>query len=83
MENAVESRDTPVAPGAANTFLIKVLYTQRTTVQGILHWVEQGRSLPFRSFLEMVHLLGEAIQTREDMDRLKSWREGKSLNRWR
>ncbi|HPT35908.1 MAG TPA: hypothetical protein PK309_05170, partial [Bacillota bacterium] len=67
-----------------NTFLVKVLYTQRITVQGILHWVEQGRSLPFRSFLEMVHLLGEAIQTRQDMDQLKTWREGKSLqSKWR
>ncbi len=84
MENAEGPRESPVRPAATNTFLVKVLYTQRTTVQGILHWVEQGRSLPFRSFLEMVHLLGEAIQTRQDMDQLKTWREGKSLqSKWR
>ncbi|HHX10491.1 MAG TPA: hypothetical protein GX729_03875 [Firmicutes bacterium] len=83
MENAEDPGRT-LSARRTNTFLIKVLYTQRNTVQGILYWVEQERSLPFRSFMEMVHLFDEAIRTREDMDEFKSWREDDRLQRkWR
>ncbi len=68
----------------SSTFLVRILYTQNASTQGILQWVDQEKALPFRSFLELIHLLEEALQTREDMDQFRDWREADQIQtEWR
>ncbi len=84
MEQTGALREHFTRPASANTFLIKILYTQHSSIQGILEWVDQERALPFRSFMELIHLIEEALRVREDMGSFRSWQEAdKPQIEWR
>jgi hypothetical protein len=54
--------------------MIKVVYSENFTVQGYIHWIEEGKSVPFRSYMEMLHLIEEGLFiSRKEMTRLRSW----------
>ncbi|MFY9188043.1 MAG: hypothetical protein WAO22_02165 [bacterium] len=78
-EAAVENIDAlceyPARQTSSNTFLVKVLYTQHTSTQGIIQWIDQEKALSFRSFMELIHLLEEALQSRGDMDQFRTWQQ--------
>ena len=46
-----------------STFVVKVEYCQRGTWQGKVIWAEENRSVRFRSALELMKLLDEAMAT--------------------
>ncbi len=48
--------------GEIATFVVKVLFQQNATFQGTIQWVNEGRSLNFRSDFEMLKLIDDAIQ---------------------
>jgi len=48
--------------GEGTTFLVKILFRQNYSWQGNIFWIENGRSLHFRSFLELVTLMQEAME---------------------
>ncbi|NLG87195.1 MAG: hypothetical protein GX489_08255 [Firmicutes bacterium] len=84
MENTDGLCEFPARQTSCNTFLVKVLYTQHTSTQGIIQWIDQEKALSFRSFMELIHLLEEALQQREDMERFRSWQEAnKPRIEWR
>ncbi len=43
-----------------NTYLLKIKYNQNYTIQGTIHWLEQKKTIYFRSLMELVLLLQEA-----------------------
>lgn len=43
------------------TFEISVKFTQNSTWQGQIHWVEKDKKQNFRSALEMLKLMDEAL----------------------
>lgn len=43
------------------TFEIAVKFTQNSTWQGQIHWVEKNQKQNFRSALEMLRLMDEAL----------------------
>lgn len=45
-----------------NTFVVQILYHQNDTWQGTVKWVEQRREEKFRSSLELIGLLDEAMR---------------------
>lgn len=45
----------------STTFLIHVLFRQNSSWQGELCWIESGRTINFRSLLEMLMLMEEAM----------------------
>ena len=47
--------------GAKCTFEISVRFTQNATWQGQIHWAEKGQKQNFRSVLEMLRLMDEAL----------------------
>ena len=47
-------------PGGTN-FLIRIQYGQYQTWQGTIQWLDGGKMSSFRSMLEMVHLMEDAI----------------------
>ena len=54
------------------TFVVKVIYSKNTSVQGHLHWLESEKSVPFRSYMEMTSLINEALFY-NDVLRFRSW----------
>lgn len=48
------------------TFLVQVLFRQNATWQGKIKWIESGEETKFRSTLEMLKLMDEAITKTED-----------------
>lgn len=44
------------------SFLIRVQYQENTSWQGTIHWLERRKSQTFRSLLELIVLLQEALE---------------------
>ena len=44
------------------TFVIKVMNTQNATWQGTVTWTDGKRTEPFRSALELIKLIGSALE---------------------
>ncbi|SHI42062.1 hypothetical protein SAMN02745751_00309 [Dethiosulfatibacter aminovorans DSM 17477] len=49
--------------------IIKIKYQQNQAVQGSAKWVEKGRTVNFRSFMELFYLIVEAC---DDLE-IRSW----------
>jgi hypothetical protein len=47
-------------------FLLKIYYTQKNDIQGQLQWLEEEKTVNFRSFMELTMLLSEAIGLMDD-----------------
>lgn len=58
------------------TFTIQIQFQQNATWQGSIAWAEGGRSQRFRSELEMLKLMMEAVASdgsEEDKEGLNTW----------
>lgn len=51
--------------GMNETFIVKVLRNQNHTWQGSITWTEKNETQYFRSALELLHLMGSALETGE------------------
>jgi len=61
-------------PGNAKcTFEISVRFQQNATWQGVIHWIEKNQKQNFRSTLEMLKLMDEAITEEAEAERPVSW----------
>ena len=49
--------------GRKATFVIKILYREHSTWQGVICWRETGEKQAFRSFLEMIILMASALES--------------------
>jgi hypothetical protein len=47
------------------TFIVKVEYSQNRSWQGQVIWAEEGRQVRFRSTLELLKLMNEAINVQK------------------
>lgn len=60
-------------------FLIQILYQHNSTWQGRIVWLNAKKIVPFRSFLEMIHLIKQALgpdaAVVEELERWKSIEE--------
>lgn len=43
------------------TLRLQILFREHYTWQGCVHWEEQAHTFPFRSALEMIHILDEIL----------------------
>lgn len=60
--------------GTTPTFMVKVVYSENFSVQGYIQWIEQEKTVPFRSYMELLHLIEEGLYiSRNEMARLRSW----------
>ena len=48
--------------GKEATFLIKILFREHSTWQGVIRWRETGEKQAFRSFMELVLLMASALE---------------------
>ena len=47
----------------ATSFLVKIQYRQNTSWQGTIQWFDGNQTRHFRSFLEMVMLINDALSS--------------------
>lgn len=45
-----------------STFLIRIQFQQNATWQGTIQWLDHKKTVPFRSMLEMITLIQEALE---------------------
>ena len=55
------------------TFEITVKFTQNSTWQGQIHWIEKNQKQNFRSALEMLKLMDEALAEGNDDTQVVKW----------
>lgn len=55
--------------GRRSTFLVRLMFFEHHTCQGILHWKERSCQQSFRSFLELVQLIGEAVRNEDQWEK--------------
>jgi len=55
------------------TFEITVKFMQNSTWQGQIHWVERNQKQNFRSALEMLKLMDEALAEDTEGDQVINW----------
>lgn len=60
------------SPGGS-TFLVRVLFRQNATWQGTVQWLDEKKSRSFRSMLEMVVLMEEALNESGGPVESRSW----------
>jgi len=74
MRNTPAKRKGHSVSGTGPTFLIKVVCSENFSIQGYIHWIEEGKTVPFRSYMEMLHLIEEGLLiSKTEMTRLRSW----------
>jgi len=61
------------AGSTKGTFEISVKFMQNSTWQGQIHWVEKNQKQNFRSALEMLKLMDEALADGSDNTEAVSW----------
>ena len=57
------------------TFVLKIRYQQNHSVQGSIQWIEQEKIVSFRSVMELLLLLNEAL----DQQEFRSWSGGEGV----
>jgi hypothetical protein len=45
-----------------STFLVRIYFKQHANWQGTIQWLETNKTVPFRSVLELISLLNEAVE---------------------
>jgi hypothetical protein len=64
-----------------NNFLITVHHTKNNTWQGVIKWLDSGKTLHFRSALEMMTLMDQAIKMDSSgEEEVRTWQDTKQLN---
>ena len=59
--------------GKQATFVISVKYRQNATWQGKIQWIEQKKEQTFRSTLEMIKLMDDALSSAKDGEEFDGW----------
>ena len=57
------------------TFEISVKFMQNSTWQGQIYWIEKNQKQNFRSALEMLKLMDEALNDDNEGDKTVNWQE--------
>lgn len=73
MEDDINTYDTKIKN---SSFLIKIKYSQNHSLQGTIQWLEQKRTIYFRSLMELVLLLQEAASNNMEF---RSWKGEKGI----
>ncbi len=59
-------------------FLVHIMFRQNASWQGELQWLESDQKVYFRSLLELIELMQEAMEAADNPQadyRLRSWKE--------
>lgn len=73
IENNVKTYETRIKN---SSFLLKIKYNQNHSIQGTIQWLEQKKTIYFRSLMELVLLLQEAASNNMEF---RSWNGEKGI----
>ena len=73
MSEVLRLDDKPTTGSTKGTFEISVKFTQNSTWQGEIHWVEKNQKQNFRSALEMLKLMDEALADGSEETKAANW----------
>jgi len=71
----VRKESLPDSDSANSSFEVKVCFMQNATWQGKIQWIEQKQNQTFRSALEMLTLMDEALSEKEHAEGSTGWKE--------
>lgn len=57
--------DSDIKP-SNNTFIVQVIYQQNDTWQGTVKWIERRKEQNFRSALELIRMIDDAVKANGD-----------------
>lgn len=66
-----------------SSFLVRVRYRQNASWQGMIQWLDGKKTRNFRSFLEMVLLMQEALTNSIEADteiKFHNWKENEDVS---
>jgi hypothetical protein len=72
-EEVGKGKDINPEPSEKGTFVIRVMFRQNATWQGSIQWIEGKKTQNFRSDLEMLKLIDDALRSEEDDDDIAKW----------
>lgn len=64
----MEDSKNVVESGEKATFVVHVQFRQNATWQGTIQWIDSKKTQKFRSTLEMIRLMDEALQSGADVE---------------
>jgi len=70
-----ESKDNIIHIGRVCSLSVRIFYCQNSTWQGEVHWVEGEKSIRFRSLLELINLIQEAVEKSQKEPDIRNWPE--------
>jgi len=73
--SAMKKEKIEVAAGGKATFTVHVQFRQNASWQGTIQWIEGNKTQHFRSELEMIKLMMNAINFDSESDGLADWDE--------
>lgn len=80
MKNRIAKTAERVTSGGTN-FLVSVYHQENHSWQGSIQWLDTGQKVHFRSELEMLNLMQEAIaQGKGSSEERRTWEKEKSKN---
>lgn len=62
-----------------STFLIRIYFKQHANWQGTIQWLETNKTVSFRSVLELINLLNEAVEKNSPSDEGSGFRSWENL----
>lgn len=64
-----------------SNFLITIHQQENHSWQGVLEWLDSGKKIHFRSELEMLSLMQQAVQsTQKEESTLRSWDDARKIS---
>lgn len=67
-------------PVGGVSFLVKIQFCQNSTWQGTIQWLDEKKSKPFRSLLELIQLINEAINQEQASPDSHLWDEKEEVS---
>lgn len=55
-------------PDTPTSFLVKIIYNEDTSIQGQIQWIEEEKTLSFRSLMELIFLFENALSKEKARD---------------
>jgi hypothetical protein len=63
----------------SQSFLLRIQFQQHASWQGTIHWLDGHKKKPFRSLLELILLINEALQMNSENEEIsRTWKEKES-----
>lgn len=64
----------------SSNFLISIYHQENHSWQGVIHWLDTGEKIHFRSELEMLQLIQSAVrENSESKEEIRNWNEAQKI----